>query len=71
MWTSRIRLLMKLYPNNNPQCDCEADTTFESTMRDGARGRPLRVHRAKKVYHYRERDQAHFWHWSDQTVIKI
>ena len=29
------------------------------------------IRRVKKVYHYRERDQAHFWHWSDRDVIKI
>ncbi len=72
---------MKLYPSS-AQCDCEADTTNETTVLQQRRGAwngllgtaakvVWTLHRAKKIYHYRERDQAHFWHWSDQTVIKI
>ena len=58
-------------------CDCEADVTRVSAVLAFNRGKahppykfPL-VKRAQKVEHYRSRDEAHFWHWSDQEVVKI
>lgn len=27
--------------------------------------------RAKQIHHYRERDEARFWHWSDREVVRI
>jgi len=60
---------MKLYPVSKPRCDCDADTTAETTVQRSFRNKEIK--RAKQVFHYRERDQAHFWHWSDQEVVKI
>ncbi len=73
---------MKLYPVANPRCVCEADITAETTMLTERRGEwngllgvaaevVWTIRRAKKVHHYRDRDQAHFWHWSDRQVVKI
>jgi hypothetical protein len=59
---------MKLYPSKADCCD--ADITRETAV--------MYVHplifpnrRAKQIHHYRERDEAHFWHWSDQDVVRI
>lgn len=73
---------MKLFPVTKPKCDCEADITVETTMLAERRGEwngllgvaakvVWTIRRAKRVFHYRKRDQAHFWHWSDQQVVKI
>ncbi len=60
---------MRLYPS---KCDqCEADVVVETTMITAPRGNPPVLIRAKRVHHYRERDEAHFWHWSDDTVVRI
>ncbi len=64
---------MKWYPKN-PKC-CEADVTVVSTVMTRVTRRPPtfipRPVNATIVRHYRERDQAHFWHWSDQEVVRI
>lgn len=67
---------MKLYPTRN-KCGCDADKTAETAVQTVRRGDwdgttvNWYTTRAKQVFHYRERDQAHFWHWSDQEVVKI
>ncbi len=62
---------MKLYPIANPRCRCEADVTVESAVLRVPRGMPRQLKAAKQIHHYRKRDQAHFWHWSDQDVVQI
>lgn len=62
---------MRLYPVANPRCGCEADVTVESAVQRVVRGKPRTLRTAKQIFHYRERDQAHFWHWSDQDVVQI
>jgi hypothetical protein len=58
-------------------CDCEADITQQSTVKEAIRGTwngkwgkdhkvVWKRIRNPRVRHYRERDQAHFWHWKDQ-----
>jgi hypothetical protein len=63
---------MKLYPVKRPQCGCEADKTAVTTViHNVPRGQPPRLKSAQKVFHYRKRDEAHFWHWSDTEVVRI
>ena len=58
-------------------CECVADVTEVSAVlgvRRGVAHPPFRfplVVRAQRVRHYRVRDEAFFWHWSDQEVVKI
>lgn len=61
---------MNLFPYN-PKCKCRADVTKATSMREVWRGKPLSLRRAQMVFHYREEDQAYFWHWSDQDVVVI
>ena len=63
---------MKLYPIKKCKKGCEADVVAETAVlqQRGRRGRPT-VIRAKQIHHYRERDGARFWHWSDQKVVRI
>jgi hypothetical protein len=65
---------MKLYPSKN-ECGCDADVTAETAVQPRVvfddSGKRAGVIRAKQVFHYRERDEARFWHWSDQEVVKI
>lgn len=53
--------------DRNWSCRCEADITQTTSMIQARRGNPLKVKRAMRVRHFREKDQAHFWHWSDQN----
>lgn len=62
---------MKQWRISKWDCGCEADITEETAMVVVRRGRMRIPKRAKVVLHYRKRDEAHFWHWSDQRVIKI
>jgi len=50
-------------------CACEADSTHFSTVIRSMRGRPGKRQwkRSQMVMHYRSRDEAHFWHWKDQS----
>jgi hypothetical protein len=57
---------MRWYPSNN-DCPCEADITQESSILNAVRGLPWDRKRAKIIRHYREGDEARFWHWSDQS----
>lgn len=50
-------------------CDCEADVTQVSTVREVIRGMPPRRIRSRMVRHWRERDDAHFWHWEIPGTI--
>ena len=65
---------MKLYPSRH-DCVCEADVTKESAIQRrhvyDPEGNYAGIIRAKQIFHYRVRDEARFWHWSDQEVVKI
>lgn len=60
---------MKLYPIKRCKKGCEADVVAETAMIEAVRSGQRK--RAKQVHHYRQRDEARFWHWSDQKVVRI
>lgn len=60
---------MKLYPLKKCKKGCEADVVAETTVIRMPRSGQIKS--AKQVHHYRERDEAHFWHWSDQKVVQV
>ncbi len=64
----RKRNEMKWHPVRNPKCQCKADVTEISTVRTRRRGKPPKMKKAQMIRHYREKDEAHFWHWSDTEV---
>lgn len=57
---------MRLFPSKATCCD--ADVTKETAVLESQRGR--RRVRAKQIHHYRRRDEARFWHWSDREVVQ-
>lgn len=62
---------MKWWPSSPITCGCDADVTKTTAVIAAKRGRPKVLKRARMVWHYRERDEARFWHWSDLDVVKI
>lgn len=62
---------MKWLPYRRPKCDCDADRSEITHVLEGFRGKPRRIRRAQMIRHYRDRDDAYFWHWSDTKVVKI
>jgi hypothetical protein len=61
---------MKMWAAPN-RCGCDADVTMESAVVPVPLVWTKVPRRAKFIFHYRKRDEAHFWHWSDQKVVKI
>jgi hypothetical protein len=59
---------MKLYPSK-ADCGCDADLTMETAVQAkrvyDEEGTFYGVTRDKQIFHYRERDEARFWHWSN------
>jgi len=52
-------------------CDCEADITQFSTVREMIRGKPPVKKRSRQIRHWRKQDNAHFWHWEDQRESMV
>jgi hypothetical protein len=65
---------MKLY-RVRASCGCDADTTKETAMQEKIviddQGQRHGTMRDKQIFHYRKRDEAHFWHWATTEVIRI
>lgn len=62
---------MRWLPVGKPKCGCDADRTETSFVFEAIRGRPAKRRRGRMIRHWRERDDAHFWHWSDTKVVRI
>ncbi len=63
-------------------CSCVADVTQVSTVRRMRRGVAQRwkahpglsyvgIKASRQVRHWREVDDAHFWHWEDQQIYQV
>ena len=64
-------MAIQWFTTSKPVCDCVADVTQVSTVCEAWRGRPVRKIRVRQVRHYRESDDAYFWHWEDQDLHQV
>ena len=76
-WVSDMAI--QWFTTSKSVCDCVADVTQVSTMQPARRG-PVNgldhlgrrsVVRARQIRHWRESDDAYFWHWEDQAPYRV